>query len=84
MPSPAVAPWPLVWSAYDRLLTAELDELRSKLLTPPCTSAAWLDRALGLAIGAQRHLIDRRKTIDECTDDTAELLDACAGCQLIQ
>jgi hypothetical protein len=93
MPSPAVAPWPPVWSAYDRLLAAELDELRSKLLTPPCTSAAWLDRALGLAVAAQRRLvapssdmassagIDRRKTIDECADDTTELLDACAGFQ---
>ncbi|RLM58140.1 uncharacterized protein C2845_PM18G03730 [Panicum miliaceum] len=85
-PSPAVAPWPPVRSAYDRWLAAELDELRADPLAP-CTSAAWLARALCVAVAAQRRLvvtlgggagIDRR-TIDECADDTAELLDACAG-----
>jgi hypothetical protein len=90
-PSPAVAPWPPVRSAYDRWLATELDELRADPLAP-CTNAAWLGRALSLAVAAQRRLvasgtasggaasasIDRR-TIDECVDDTAELLDACAG-----
>ncbi|KAG2561122.1 hypothetical protein PVAP13_8KG138400 [Panicum virgatum] len=89
-PSPAVAPWPPVRSAYDRWLAAELEELRADPLTP-CTSATWLARALSVAAAAQRRLIvasgaaseagagiDRR-TIDECADDTAELLDACAG-----
>ncbi|GJN06625.1 hypothetical protein PR202_ga24374 [Eleusine coracana subsp. coracana] len=89
MPSPAVAPWPPVRSAYDRWLAAELDELREE----PCTSAAWLGRALNLAVTAQRRLvvacssdtgrgagiIINQKTIDECVDDTAELLDACSG-----
>uniref|UniRef100_K3ZLW3 Uncharacterized protein n=1 Tax=Setaria italica TaxID=4555 RepID=K3ZLW3_SETIT len=73
LPSPAVAPWPPVRSAYDRWLAAELDELRADPLAP-CTSAAWLARALTLA-GAG---IDR-KTIDECIEDAAELLDACAA-----
>ena len=90
-PSPAVAPWPPVRSSYDRWLASELDQLRADPLAP-CTSAAWLGRALSLAVAAQRRLvasgtatassgassIDRR-TIDECVDDTAELLDACAG-----
>ncbi|CAD6257564.1 unnamed protein product [Miscanthus lutarioriparius] len=88
-PSPAVAPWPPIRSAYDCWLATELDELRADPLAP-CTSAAWLGRALRLAVAAQRRLvasgtasgatssIDRR-TIDECVDDTAELLDACAG-----
>ncbi|KAG2556741.1 hypothetical protein PVAP13_8NG189602 [Panicum virgatum] len=85
-PPPAVAPWPPVRSAYDRWLAAELEELRADPLAP-CTSATWLARALSVAVAAQRRLvvasgagagIDRR-TIDECTDDTAELLDACAG-----
>lgn len=84
-PSPAVAPWPPVRSAYDRWLAAELDELRTG--AAPCTSAAWLARALALAVAAQRRLaasatastdIDR-KTIEDCVEDTAELLDACAG-----
>ncbi|GJN27978.1 hypothetical protein PR202_gb16050 [Eleusine coracana subsp. coracana] len=89
MPSPAVAPWPPVQSAYDRWLAAELDVLREE----PCTSAAWLGRALNLAVTAQRRLvvacssntgrgagiIINQKTIDECVDDTAELLDACSG-----
>ncbi|RLM58695.1 uncharacterized protein C2845_PM18G03720 [Panicum miliaceum] len=89
-PSPAVAPWPPVRSAYDRWLAAEIDELRADPLAP-CTSAAWLGRALGLAVAAQRRLVASasgtataaasidRKTVDECVDDTAELLDACAG-----
>ncbi|KAJ1275221.1 hypothetical protein BS78_05G119900 [Paspalum vaginatum] len=89
-PSPAVAPWPPVRSAYDRWLAAELDELRADPLAPS-TSAAWLGRALGLAVAAQRRLVDAsasgtptaagidRKTVDECVEDTAELLDACAG-----
>lgn len=89
-PSPAVAPWPPVRSAYDRWLAAELDELRADPLAP-CTSAAWLGRALGLAVAAQRRLVASatatpaagsgidRKTVDECVEDTAELLDACAG-----
>ncbi|OEL25188.1 hypothetical protein BAE44_0013793 [Dichanthelium oligosanthes] len=89
-PSPAVAPWPPVRSAYDRWLAAELDELRADPLAP-CTSAAWLSRALGLAVAAQRRLVASasetatttagidRKTVDECVEDTAELLDACAG-----
>uniref|UniRef100_A0ACD5ZXT8 Uncharacterized protein n=1 Tax=Avena sativa TaxID=4498 RepID=A0ACD5ZXT8_AVESA len=87
-PSPAVAPWPPVRSAYDRWLSAELDELRADPLAP-CTSAAWLGRAIGLAVAAQRRLVASatsapaagidRKTIDECVEDTAELLDACAG-----
>uniref|UniRef100_A0ACD5W7A6 Uncharacterized protein n=1 Tax=Avena sativa TaxID=4498 RepID=A0ACD5W7A6_AVESA len=87
-PSPAVAPWPPVRSAYDRWLAAELDELRADPLAP-CTSATWLGRAIGLAVAAQKQLvasaasapaagIDRR-AIDECVEDTAELLDACAG-----
>ncbi|CAO2141302.1 unnamed protein product [Urochloa humidicola] len=86
-PSPAVAPWPPVRSAYDRWLAAELDELRAA----PCTSAAWLGRALSLAVASQRRLVASspsdtaggggidRKAADECVDDTAELLDACAG-----
>ncbi|CAN6374856.1 unnamed protein product [Urochloa humidicola] len=85
-PSPAVAPWPPVRSAYDCWLAAELDDLR----TAPCTSAAWIGRALSLAVAAQRRLVASapektagggidRKTADECVDDTAELLDACAG-----
>ncbi|KAL6868127.1 hypothetical protein ACP4OV_014972 [Aristida adscensionis] len=90
-PSPAVAPWPPVRSAYDRWLAAELDELRADPLAP-CTGAAWLARALGLAAAAQSRLVASsspsssaagagidRKTADECVDDTAELLDACAG-----
>jgi hypothetical protein len=92
-PSPAaVAPWPPVRSAYDRWLAAELDGLRADPLAP-CTTAAWLGRALGLAVAAQRRLVIAsassettaaaggvdRKTVDECVDDTAELLDACAG-----
>ncbi|KAG0529356.1 hypothetical protein BDA96_05G091600 [Sorghum bicolor] len=97
--SPAVAPWPPVRTAYDRWLAAELDELRADPLTTPCTSAAWLGRALGLAVAAQRRLVVAssasesettatvaaggtgidQKTIDECVEDTAELLDACAG-----
>ncbi|RCV37686.1 hypothetical protein SEVIR_8G084300v4 [Setaria viridis] len=87
-PSPAVAPWPPVRSAYDRWLAAELDGLRADPLVP-CTTAAWLGRALGLAVAAQRRLVAsapetaaagiERKTVDECVDDTAELLDACAG-----
>ncbi|KAL6660776.1 hypothetical protein ACP70R_001811 [Stipagrostis hirtigluma subsp. patula] len=86
-PSPAVAPWPPVRSAYDRWLAAELDELRADPLSP-CTSAAWLGRALGLAVAAQRRLVESgtaagagidRKTVDECVEDTAEMLDACAG-----
>ncbi|CAN6380984.1 unnamed protein product [Urochloa humidicola] len=88
--SPAVAPWPPVRSAYDRWLAAELDELRADPLAP-CTSAAWLGRALALAAAAQRRLVASatetlaagggidRKAADECVDDTAELLDACAG-----
>ncbi|CAO2152470.1 unnamed protein product [Urochloa humidicola] len=85
-PSPAVAPWPPVRSAYDCWLAAELDDLR----TAPCTSAAWIGRALSLAVAAQRRLVASapektaaggidRKTADECVDDTEELLDACAG-----
>ncbi|CAM0144671.1 unnamed protein product [Urochloa decumbens] len=89
-PSPAVAPWPPVRSAYDRWLAAELDGLRADPLAP-CTSAAWLSRSLTLAVAAQRRLVasaseetatgtDRKgKAADECVDDTAELLDACAG-----
>ncbi|KAK1646314.1 hypothetical protein QYE76_064119 [Lolium multiflorum] len=87
-PSPAVAPWPPVRSAYDRWLAAELDELHADPLAP-CTSAAWLGRAIGLAVAAQRRLVAEselattagidRKTVDECVEDTAELLDACAG-----
>ncbi|KAF7048024.1 hypothetical protein CFC21_056847 [Triticum aestivum] len=87
-PSPAVAPWPPVRSAYDRWLAAELDELRADPIAP-CTSAAWLGRAIGLAVAAQRQLVASasaapaagidRKTIDECVEDTVELLDACAG-----
>ncbi|KAM0909571.1 hypothetical protein ACQ4PT_014735 [Festuca glaucescens] len=87
-PSPAVAPWPPVRSAYDRWLAAEIDELRADPLAP-CTSAAWLGRTIGLAVAAQRRLVASaksapasgidRKTIDECVEDTAELLDACAG-----
>ena len=87
-PSPAVAPWPPVRSAYDRWLAAEIDELRADPLAP-CTSAAWLGRALGLAVAAQRRLVASasgtaaagmdRRTVDECVEDTAELLDACAG-----
>jgi hypothetical protein len=91
--SPAVvAPWPPVRTAYDRWLAAELDELRADPLTTPCTSAAWLGRALGLAVAAQRRLVAASasettasgtgiawKTVDECVEDTAELLDACAG-----
>ncbi|CAL4994304.1 unnamed protein product [Urochloa decumbens] len=93
-PSPAVAPWPPVRSAYDRWLAAELDELRADPLAP-CTSAAWLSRALTLAVAVQRRLVVAasadaaassagaagidRKTIDECADDADELLDACAG-----
>ncbi|CAN6362679.1 unnamed protein product [Urochloa humidicola] len=90
--SPAVAPWPPVRSAYDRWLAAELDELRADPLAP-CTSAAWLGRALALAAAAQRRLVASapdgtapaaaggidRKAADECVDDAAELLDACAG-----
>ncbi|CAL4994305.1 unnamed protein product [Urochloa decumbens] len=85
--SPAVAPWPPVRSAYDHWLAAELDELRADPLAP-CTNAAWLTRALALAIAAQRRLVASapetpaggidRKAADECVDDTAELLDACA------
>ncbi|KAL5204638.1 hypothetical protein ABZP36_009509 [Zizania latifolia] len=90
-PSPAVAPWPPVRSAYDRWLAAELDELRADPLGPTCASAAWLARALGLASTAQRRLVAAalapaapgagigRKSVDECVEDTAELLDACAG-----
>ncbi|CAM0144672.1 unnamed protein product [Urochloa decumbens] len=86
-PSPAVAPWPPVRSAYDRWLAAVLDELRADSLAAPCTSAAWLTRALSLAVAAQRRLVVAsadagiidRKTADECADDAAELLDACAG-----
>jgi len=87
-PSPAVAPWPPVRSAYDRWLAAEIDELRADPLAP-CTSAAWLGRALSLAAAAQRRLVAsassgtatgvERKTVEECIEDTAELLDACAG-----
>ncbi|TVU25969.1 hypothetical protein EJB05_28492, partial [Eragrostis curvula] len=87
-PSPAVAPWPPVRSAYDRWLAAELDSLRADPHAP-CTSAAWLGRALAVAVAAQRRLVASsssdtattidRKTIDECVEDTAELLDACAG-----
>ncbi|CAM0874930.1 unnamed protein product [Alopecurus aequalis] len=87
-PSPAVTPWPPVRSAYDRWLAAEIDELRADPLAP-CTSAAWLGRAIGLAVTAQRRLVAEsalatapgidRKTVDECVEDTAELLDACAG-----
>ena len=87
-PSPAVAPWPPVRSAYDRWLAAEIDELRADPLAP-CTSAAWLGRALGLTVAAQRRLVASasgtaaagmdRRTVDECVEDTAELLDACAG-----
>ncbi|CAN6362677.1 unnamed protein product [Urochloa humidicola] len=85
-PSPAVAPWPPVRSAYDRWLAAELDELRADPLAP-CTIAAWL----ALAAAAQWRLVASapdetaaaagidRKAADECVDDTAELLDACAG-----
>lgn len=85
--SPAVAPWPPVRTAYDRWLAAELDELRADPLAP-CTSAAWLGRALGLAVAAQRRLVSSapetatgidQKTVDQCVEDTAELLDACAG-----
>ncbi|CAL4981728.1 unnamed protein product [Urochloa decumbens] len=89
--SPAVAPWPPVRSAYDRWLAAELDELRADTLAP-CTSAAWLVRALTLAVAAQRRLVASsapdetaaggaidRKAADVCSADTAELLDACAG-----
>ncbi|KAF0895193.1 hypothetical protein E2562_008533 [Oryza meyeriana var. granulata] len=92
-PSPAVAPWPPVRSAYDRWLAAELDELRAgPLAAPYCASAAWLARALGFASAAQRRLVAStsaapgvagacidRKSADECVEDTAELLDACAG-----
>nr|TKW00066.1 hypothetical protein SEVIR_8G084400v2 [Setaria viridis] len=89
-PSPAVAPWPPVRSAYDRWLAAELDELRADPLAP-CTSAAWLARALTLAAASQRRLVAASddtasagagidwKTIDECVEDAAELLDACAA-----
>jgi hypothetical protein len=91
-PSPAlVAPWPLVRSAYDRWLAAELDELRADPLAP-CTSAAWLSRALTVAAATQRRIVVvashdaasggagiDRKTIDECVEDAAELLDACAA-----
>lgn len=87
-PSPAVAPWPPVRSSYDRWLATELDDLRADPLAP-CTSATWLGRALGLAVAAQRRLVASgtassgasidRKAIDECVEDTAELLDACAG-----
>ncbi|OEL25187.1 hypothetical protein BAE44_0013794 [Dichanthelium oligosanthes] len=91
-PSPAVAPWPPVRSAYDRWLAAELDELRADPLAP-CTSATWLARALSVAVAAQRGLVASgaasgsggasidRKTIDECVEETAELLDACVGLQ---
>lgn len=96
-PSPAVAPWPPVRSAYDRWLAAELDELRAgagaPLAAPFCAGAAWLARALALASAAQRRLVSSasagagagagvgidRKSVDECVEDAAELLDACAG-----
>ncbi|BAT13379.1 Os11g0241000 [Oryza sativa Japonica Group] len=96
-PSPAVAPWPPVRSAYDRWLAAELDELRAgagaPLAAPCCAGAAWLARALALASAAQRRLVSSasagagagagvgidRKSVDECVEDAAELLDACAG-----
>uniref|UniRef100_A0A0E0F428 Uncharacterized protein n=1 Tax=Oryza meridionalis TaxID=40149 RepID=A0A0E0F428_9ORYZ len=96
-PSPAVAPWPPVRSAYDRWLAAELDELRAgaPLAAPCCAGAAWLARALALASAAQGRLVSSasasagagagagvgidRKSVDECVEDAAELLDACAG-----
>ncbi|KAG8090942.1 hypothetical protein GUJ93_ZPchr0011g27951 [Zizania palustris] len=90
-PWPAVAPWPPVRSAYDRWLAAELDELRADPLGPTCASAAWLTCALGLASAAQKQFVVSapapaapgagigRKSVDECVDDTADLLDACAG-----
>uniref|UniRef100_A0ACD5UA32 Uncharacterized protein n=1 Tax=Avena sativa TaxID=4498 RepID=A0ACD5UA32_AVESA len=87
-PSPSVAPWPPVRSAYDHWLAAELDELCADLLAP-CTSTTWLGRAIGLAVAVQRQLVASaaaapaagidRKAIDEYVEDTAELLDACAG-----
>ncbi|KAL5204545.1 hypothetical protein ABZP36_009416 [Zizania latifolia] len=86
-PSPAVAPWPPVRSAYDRWLAAELDELRADPLAAPCASAAWIARALGIASAAQRRLVAATataagidwKSVNECVEDTTEMLDACAG-----
>jgi hypothetical protein len=69
-------------------MVAEVDELRADAIAP-CTSTVWLGRAIGLAVATQRRLVASatsapasgidRKTIDECVEDTAELLDACAG-----
>lgn len=63
------------------------------LAAPCCAGAAWLARALALASAAQRRLVSSasagagagagvgidRKSVDECVEDAAELLDACAG-----
>ncbi|KAG8089419.1 hypothetical protein GUJ93_ZPchr0011g27513 [Zizania palustris] len=64
-PSPAVAPWPPVRSAYDRWLAAELDELRADPLAAPCASATWIARALGIASAAQRRLVAATATGDD-------------------
>ncbi|KAG2537557.1 hypothetical protein PVAP13_9NG304746 [Panicum virgatum] len=76
-----VAPWPAKRSAYDRRLTAEIDELRDDP-PAPCASAAWLGRALGLAAAAQRRLVASasgtaasidRKTVTECSYNSRKL-----------
>ncbi|EHA8589750.1 protein BPS1, chloroplastic-like [Cocos nucifera] len=85
-----VIPWPPARTAFGRWLTSELDELRSNPLSlDQFTSAAWLSKALDLAvavqlftaksigaIGTNSSAIDR-KMIDNYLDDVVELLDAC-------
>ena len=73
--------------AYDRWLAAKMDELRAE----PCWRGALAPRGSGARSASppprrgaslrprrngRRH---RPKTIDECVEDTAELLDACIG-----